>query len=230
MKTYGFLLIPFFAAAHHLSAGAIASVAVDAAGGAGPPTCSLTSTGAHISCSATFMGFPVAFSEGQATASLGFLSSSTNAGGGVSNAHATAQYDYLLNFPGVGSGTITGQYLVHGSTQADFMTTGTWGLSIGQGSSTLAISAPPHFLFLDDTVTLSSAFTEGQTLEITGFVSGHSNSPGTEMTNVSVQLIGFFDVAGNPLPFADAQAPEPVLWPVVLLSLAILYRWKPVRN
>jgi hypothetical protein len=45
--------------------------------------------------------------------------------------------------------------------------------------------------------------------------------------------MGFFDQAGNPLSSVVTDVPEPSLWPVLLLSVAILYihiRRKPLSR
>jgi hypothetical protein len=228
MNKYAFLLVPFLAASSQLVAGTVASVSIDAlVFGFGGQTCRLTSTGASISCGVNnSAGIPVANSQGSASASLGFLSVFADAAaccGALADAGATAQYDYFLNLPGAASGVITGQYLIRANTRADFNDTAVaWDVSIGQGGSTFQPRGVP---FLEETVTLSSSFTAGETLEITGWASGSAGTPGLETTHASLQLIGLFDQAGNPVAFAEA--PEPVFWPVLLISLAAIYTLRP---
>lgn len=238
MKTYSLLLVAFFAATTHLVAGSVASVIVETwitpPLGIGTPTCSLTSTGAAVSCISGSAVPPFAEADGSASASFGFLSLHTNVIGfsAEADARATAQYDYLINFPGASSGTITGKYFISGSTVADFQTFGAWELSISQGG-TLSQFPPPFTPTFTELVTLSFPFTAGQTVEITGSLLGFADTPGNETTDASLQLMGFFDQAGNPLSSVVTDVPEPSLWPVLLLSVAILYihiRRKPLSR
>jgi hypothetical protein len=62
---------------------------------------------------------------------------------------------------------------------------------------------------------------------MTGFTSAFSDSPGSETSTITFQLVGFFDDAGNPVAFA--QAPEPALWsaPRNLRCHHRMHVWKP---
>jgi hypothetical protein len=230
MNRYAFLLVPFLAAASQLVAGTVTSVTVKAWSSPDlPPSCSLTSTGAAITCGANSQGLPIANAFGLASASLGSLSlygSVSTVGVGEGYAAATAQYDYQVTLPGAASGMITGKYSLRGSSTTDqnFFYLN-WGLTIGQGGSTLLFPPSPDKFVFADTVTLSTPFIAGQALKITGFASGGAGilngTFGDYVTDVSLQLIGFYDEAGKQLAFAEV--PEPVLWPVLFMSFVAMY-------
>lgn len=225
------LVVAFLATAPPLVGGLVATSATVGTDIVVPPNlvspCSLTSTGtssATTSCGSRLNGIPLANADSSASAILGSLSlydSVDTSGSGEGYGKATAQYDYLITFPGATTGTITGKYSLSGaSTNDQGFTTADWTLSIGQGNSTFQ---SPSTQFLTETVTLSSSFTAGQALEITGYASGWtSGAPtfGDYNTDVSLQLLGFFDQAGNPVTYAEV--PEPVLWPLLFMSLAAI--------
>jgi hypothetical protein len=169
------------------------------------------------------VGNGAAHADGSASASLGLLSLHTNAfsrSPGLADAHAMAQYDFTIYFPGAPSGTLTGNYFISGSTMADFLTFGAWDIDIGQGQSQLHFPPPPGIPVLMQSVMLSFSYVAGQTLAIKGSISGFASTPGSEFTDVSLRLLGFVDQSGNAVPFAEV--PEPMLSPVLVVSLAFL--------
>jgi len=211
-----------------LRADAIASVTVESSL-PGTTPCRLTSSGAAIQCvSGNIQTPPDAVATGNASAGVGSLSLSVTAAstGGSATASAIASYNYELFFPGAASGNITGEYAVSGSAAGDIGIFGNISLAQGSSSVTFPIEAPAARI--PNPVTISSAYVSGQPLVISGNMGAEASTPGEETASGSVRLIGFFDQAGNSIPFT--VAPEPATWPVLGLCLLVLgWRGKRIR-
>lgn len=235
MNKYALLLVPFLANTPQLVAGLVAT-SVTASTHVLPSlewSCSNSSIGtssASASCGSSSNGIPLVDAEGFANVSLGSLSLLAHIsaeGQGEGYVTMTAQYDSLITFPEAVSGPITGQYHFSGSSTSDQQDQfPRWGAFIGQGGSSLDIPPSGNTGFLTETVALTSSYTAGQTLDVTGSASGWAgNSYGSYNTHVSLQLIGFFDQAGNPLTYTEV--PEPVLWPLLFVSLGAICALRP---
>lgn len=238
MNKYALLLVPFLANTPQLVAGLVAT-SVSASTHVLPNSewsCSNSSIGtssASAFCGSSSNGIPLASANGSASASLGALSMFavvTTSGPGEGYVTSAAQYDFRISFPDAVSGTITGLYHFHGTSTSDqFEQYARWSGFIGQGGSSLDIPPSSNTWTLTETVALTSSYTAGQTLEVIGSASGWAgNSFGDYNTEVSLQLLGFFDQAGNPVTFAEV--PEPLLWPALFLSLAAICALRPTER
>jgi hypothetical protein len=212
-----------------LSAGAISSATVFTStidiGPLGGSICSLTSSGAAISCESGLPGNPgLAQAQASSSAGLGFLSleAATGAFTGSAVASASASYDFTLYFLPTVSGMITGEYSVSARTEADFTPGGPNGsISLGQTNATGLTFPVAESTFITNPVLLVSDIVAGQPLEILGSGSMFTDTPGGEGSMASIQLIGFFDQDGNPLTFTTV--PEPTLFPMIFLVTGLVW-------
>jgi len=192
--------------------------------------CSVTSSGAPVACS-TFDGpfGPLAFGIANAsrTVNPGFLSFSLHgdarATGEAGLASAGANYDYLLGFPTAASGVITGEYFVQGLVTVECLEN-PLGVGIRQGAASASFSdcngsGPGGYP--DQLVMLNSPFIAGHTLEISGSALVLASTPPSPINaDLSFELIGFFDQAGNQVAFAPVS--EPNLWAALAFALVLI--------
>ena len=121
MRSFPFMLVSFVAA-QCLSASTITSASAFAATRVGTP-CSMMSTGALVTCTASFLGSSVS-SQASASADDGDLSLYAEAGDGgagslgVASASASAEYDFLV-MPTYPTGLLIGTYFLEGSAAFD---------------------------------------------------------------------------------------------------------------
>lgn len=195
----------------------------------GASSCMLTSSGASIQCVSGNPSMPpTAEATGSASAGLGSLSLSLAAGtngSGFARSTATASYNYEVVLPGASAGTIVGAYAVTASAAGDFGVFGNINLSQGSATESIPIEAPAPPIA--NPLLITSSYVAGQPVLVSGSMSAAASSPGEESASASAQLIGFFDPAGNPIPFSTV--PEPAGWPVPGLCLALMW-WRKRRG
>jgi hypothetical protein len=211
MKFHALLLVPFFAVAPHLAA---TSISVNTyIPGVSTPDCTATSTGSAISCASnTLLGswsFASAMGGGGATSAYLTLALA----GGRADAGGNSQFHDIITAPA--DGTITVDYFFN-----DNMSFGTFGFDVNQAGKLFTYSASGGArTYL---LTLSSPVLSGQALDIAGSLSAFIDFGDGGTLNFQIQDVSF-------------QAPEPVLWPVALLSLVALFvvkwsGWAQIRN
>ena len=223
------LLLAVSVTPSRLLADAIASVTVqtDTRGLPGGSSCMLTSSGAEIECQSGLPNAPAIMqAAGSASAGVGSLSIFAAADGPSNNlarADASASYDYQIVFPGAYSGSITGEYALSINVGAPAGSYGELVISQANTHITAPVQDPPY---PGRPLMLTSIYVPGQPFEIKGNVSATALAP-EEVAYASVRLIGFFDPAGNPVPFT--VVPEPPGWPVLGLGLVLVWRGKRIR-
>jgi hypothetical protein len=212
-----------------LLADAIASVTVqtDMSGLPGGTSCKLTSSGAEIACTSGTATVPdVMSAAGSASAGVGSLSIFAAADGPTNflgRADASASYNYQVYLARGYSGIITGEYTLNVNAGLSPGIYGYTNMSQGSATATYALEEP---FYTRNPITLTSMYVAGQPLEIQGSIMGTAIAD-EEVVYASLSLIGFFDQAGNSIPFT--VAPEPATWPVLGLSLVLVWRGKRLR-
>ena len=196
------------------------TVQTETGGQPGGSSCLLTSSGAEIQCASGKAGVPdlmrAAGSAG--VGSLSIFAAADGPGTFLARADASTSYHYQIVFPGY-SGAITGEYAVSISAGIPSGPYGELVLSQGSTKVTLPVENSPRH---GPPVMLTSIYAPGQPFEITGDISGDALAP-EEAVHASVHLTGFFDPAGNAIPFA--AVPEPAGWPVAGLCLGVVLVW-----
>ncbi|HWD98294.1 MAG TPA: hypothetical protein VG345_04640 [Bryobacteraceae bacterium] len=226
------LVLAAFLAPALLLADAVASVTVqtNTTSLPGGSSCFLMSSGAQIQCASGNAQMPdLAEAAGSASAAVGSLSVFAGASGDgpggtlFARAVANASYDFDVLFPaGAPPGMITGEYTI-----GILAALGGGSLTISQPGATQEFPIDYEEQFIRNPVLLTSAYVAGQPFEISGSASADANGVSEEGASASVQLIGFFDQAGNAIPFT--VAPEPEGWPVLGLCLLLVWRRKRIR-
>jgi hypothetical protein len=182
----------------------------------------LTSSGADINCFGTAYG-----ADANASAVNGNLLVAATAGSLFSEntlAMASISYsDTLIAQGGTGAGTLIGRYMVSGSAMADFEGIGVYArFTQGDGVSSFRPFTMGSF---SEEIDISSTFMFGQPFAL--FVNGSAlaSSPGDEISNLTIEILGFTDQNGAPLTVVSAtvvSAPEPSTLPVMSVALVLV--------
>src|SRR5689334_7282084 len=177
MRRYALFLVFSLVPASELVAAAIASASVSTSI-LGGNSCDLASSGASIMCSTAVPGFPSGVTaQAAAMAGVGSLSIDAATGSLASGANglarASASYDFFIVLIGPVSGPVTGTYQVVSQVFADFTPLPVGMIMIRQGGSSVSFGIPA---FISNPVLLTSPYTAGEVLEISGSATGFTST------------------------------------------------------
>jgi len=198
-------------------------------------SCSMTSSGALVSCDSSVAGtFARAAASASSSASFGNASvfADTVGEGGLANARATASFDDLLIVNGAAPGAIVGHYVYSASFVADFPTSAdaVIFISVQQGITSFRFPLPPGdpASVNDMPINIQSTFQPGVPFDEQAFLLASGSSPGVESDSASLQFLGFTDLADNPVAFSIV--PEPNTASIMVFGGVMLVGMAGVRS